>query len=86
MADRLNLTKCPLTNVRRKAQDILNAVAGGIHPLALGGQLLKSMDKTAISVPVGHSYRLLFAKSTLEPISFLTHEQYNKRLRHPAGI
>lgn len=85
MSDRLNLTKCPLANVRRKAQVILDAVAAGTHPLNLGGQLMKSMNKTAISVPVGQCYRLLFLTSTLEPLSFMTHEQYNKSLRKPAG-
>ena len=39
---------------------------------------MKSMNKTAISVPVGQCYRLLFLTSTLEPLSFMTHEQYNK--------
>lgn len=83
MANRLDLTKCPIANVRRKASDILAAVAGGTHPLALGGRVIEEMRDTAISVPVGPFYRILFTSRTLKPVAFLTHEQYNKSLRRP---
>ena len=83
MADRLDLTKCPIANVKRKAREILDAVAAGTHPLKLGGQIMKSMEGSAISVPVGPHYRILFTSQTLRPVSFLTHEQYNKKLHKP---
>ena len=83
MADRLDLTKCPLAGVRRRAAAILESVAGGTHPLKLGGQIMKSMNGSAISVPVGLFYRLLFSAETLQPVAFMTHEQYNKKLRRP---
>lgn len=83
MADRLNLSKCPIANVKRKALEILAAVASGAHPLNFGGQIMKSMSGSAISVPVGPYYRLLFTSESLKPVAFMTHEQYNKRLRRP---
>jgi hypothetical protein len=83
MANRLDLTKCHLSSVRRKAQSILDAVAGGTHPLTLGGCVIEEMLDTAISVPVGPFYRLLFTSESLKPVAFMTHEQYNKSLRRP---
>jgi len=83
MADRLDLTKCPITGIRHRAKAIIDAVATGTHPLKLGGQIMKSMEGSAISVPVGPHYRLLFTSETLRPVCFLTHEQYNKKLRNP---
>jgi hypothetical protein len=82
MANRLDLTKCPIVNIRRKAQELLDSVAGGTHPLRLGGCVIKATKNTAISVPVGRDYRLLFTSETLLPIAFLSHEQYNKSIRH----
>jgi hypothetical protein len=83
MANRLDLTKCHLSSVRRKAQSILDAVAGGTHPIKLGGQVIEEMLDTAISVPVGPFYRLLFTSQSLRPVAFLSHEQYNKQIRRP---
>jgi hypothetical protein len=81
MATRLDLTKCPIAGIKRKAREILDAVAGGTHPLKLGGQTLESTESTVISVPVGLRFRLLFRARTLEPFDFMTHEQYNKFIR-----
>jgi hypothetical protein len=83
MANRLDLTKCHLSSVRRKAQSILDAVAGGAHPRMFGGQVLEETLDTAISVPVGPFYRLLFTSQSLRPVAFLSHEQYNKQIRRP---
>ncbi|MFM0165709.1 hypothetical protein PQR39_35435 [Paraburkholderia sediminicola] len=81
MADRLDLTKCSITGIRHRAKAILEAVAGGTHPLKLGGHTLESTESTVISVPVGLRFRLLFRARTFEPFDFMTHEQYNKFIR-----
>jgi hypothetical protein len=77
----IDLSITHLTAVRNRARAIIEAVASGEHPVKLGGVSLTSTSNTVISLPVGLRYRLLFNAKTLEPIDFLTHEDYNKSLK-----
>lgn len=83
MANRLDLSKCHLPSVRRKAKEIIDAVEGGTHPFAFGGRVLGESLDTAISVPVGPYYRILFTSQSLRAVAFLSHEQYNKQIHRP---
>ncbi len=83
MANRLDLTKCHLSSVRRKAKEILDAVAVGSHPREFGGKVIEESLDTAISVPVGPYYRILFTAQSLRAVAFLSHEQYNKQIHRP---
>jgi len=62
--------------VLERALAILRQLGSGAHPLALGGKPIKTR-RGDFSIPVGNSYRLLVDKSTLRPIHFLSHENYN---------
>ncbi|WP_433960847.1 ParE family toxin-like protein [Burkholderia pyrrocinia] len=64
-----------LPSVAQRARALLDALAAGRHPLALGGKLLKCC--ALYSLPIGRSYRLLVDKRSMRPIRLLTHERYN---------
>ncbi|CAJ6710655.1 Uncharacterised protein [Burkholderia pseudomallei] len=62
--------------VLRRALDVLQRLADGEHPLAMGGQIL-ARRKGDFSVPIGANYRLIVDAMTLRPKLFISHEKYN---------
>lgn len=65
-----------LPSVLERALDILGRLKEGAHPLALGGKMLTTRHGD-FSIPLGLRYRLLVDATSLKPLEFLSHEDYN---------
>lgn len=74
-----------LAAVQREARELLAQVSRGVHPFALDGKPIKRSNGRLLSVPVGRSWRLMFAADTLRPIELLSHERYNKYVEFRCG-
>lgn len=60
-----------------KARTIIDQVMQGVSHASFGGKRLASTGNEAVSVPVGHRYRLIFVGRPLRPLELLSHESYN---------
>lgn len=67
-----------LASVQREARLVLSKVRDGTHPCALKGKPIRSSNGQLFSVPVGHTYRLMFDAVSLRPLRLLSHEVYNR--------
>ncbi len=65
-----------LPSVLKRVLQVLGQLDRGAHPLAIGGKVLQSRGGD-FSIPVGMRYRLLVDATSMKPLLFVSHEDYN---------